>query len=69
MLCSGKFDISSIFTGKVKMPCTDEAVNDNKAAVNIWFEIFIDDGKYKKNILYDGFKGYSNHMDIRNLNR
>ena len=48
MLCSGKFDISSIFTGKVKMPCTDEAVNDNKAAVNIWFEIFIDDGKYKK---------------------
>ena len=48
MLRSGKFDISGLFTGKVKMPCTDEAVNNNKAAVDIWFEIFIDNGSYKK---------------------
>ena len=48
MLNSAKLDASSLFSGKVKMPCTDEAVSDNKAAANIWFEIFIADGEYKK---------------------
>ena len=48
MLNSAKFDASGLFSGKVKMPCTDEAVNDDKAAVDIWFEIFIDNGSYKK---------------------
>lgn len=48
MLNSAKFDASDLFSGKVKMPCTDEAVNDDKAAVDIWFEIFIDNGSYKK---------------------
>lgn len=48
MLNSAKFDISGLFSGKVKMPCTDEAVNNNKSSVDIWFEIFIDNGNYKK---------------------
>lgn len=48
MLNSAKFDVSGLFSGKVKMPCTDEAVNDDKATVDIWFEIFIDNGSYKK---------------------
>lgn len=48
MLNSAKFDVAGLFSGKVKMPCTDEAVNNNKAVADIWFEIFIDKGDYKK---------------------
>ena len=49
-LDSGKIDIANGFGvfGKVKMPCDDSAVEYNKEACELWFELFIDNGKYKK---------------------
>ena len=49
-LKSGKVDIANAFGvfGQVKMPCDDSAVEDIKEACELWFELFIDNGKYKK---------------------
>ena len=46
-LDSGKIDISNAF-GQVKMPCDDSAVEYNKESCELWFEILIENGKYKK---------------------
>ena len=46
-LDSGKIDISNAF-GQVKMPCDDSAVEYNKESWELWFEILIENGKYKK---------------------
>ena len=46
-LKSGKVDIANAF-GQVKMPCDDSTVEDNKEACEIWFELSIENGKYKK---------------------
>ena len=46
-LGSGKIDISNAF-GQVKMPCDDSAVEYNKESCELWFEILIENGKYKK---------------------
>ena len=46
-LGSGKMDISNAF-GQVKMSCDDSAVEYNKESWELWFELFIDNGKYKK---------------------
>lgn len=46
-LKSGKMDISNAF-GQVKMPCDDSAVEYNKESCELWFEMLIENGKYKK---------------------
>ena len=46
-LKSGKIDISNAF-GQVKMPCDDSAVEYNKESCGLWFEMLIENGKYKK---------------------
>ena len=46
-LNSGKIDIANAF-GQVKMPCDDSAVEYNKESYELWFEILIENGKYKK---------------------
>ena len=46
-LKSGKVDIANAFS-QVKMPCSDPAVEDNKEACELWFELSIENGKYKK---------------------
>ena len=46
-LKSGKIDISNAF-GQVKMPCDDSSVEYNKESCELWFEMLIDNGKYKK---------------------
>ena len=49
-LDSGKVDIANGFGvfGKVKMPCDDYAVEYNKESCGLWFELLIENGKYKK---------------------
>ncbi len=44
---SGKIDVSNALD-QVKMPCDDTAVEYNKDAYDLWFELLIEDGKYKK---------------------
>ena len=44
---SGKVDISNAF-GQVKMSCDDSAVEYNKEACELWFELLVENGKYKK---------------------
>ena len=44
---SGNFDISNAFS-QVKMPCDDSAVEYNKEACELWFELLVENGKYKK---------------------
>ena len=46
-LNSGKIDIANAF-GQVKMPCDDSAVEYNKESCELWFEMLIENGKYKK---------------------
>ena len=46
-LDSGKMDISNAFS-QVKMPCDDSAVEYNKESCELWFELLIENGKYKK---------------------
>ena len=46
-LNSGKIDIANAF-GQVKMPCDDSAVEYNKESYELWFEMLIENGKYKK---------------------
>ena len=46
-LNSGKIDIANAF-GQVKMPCDDSAVEYNKESCGLWFEMLIENGKYKK---------------------
>ena len=46
-LKSGKIDISNAF-GQVKMPCDDSSVEYNKDSCELWFEMLIENGKYKK---------------------
>ncbi len=46
-LDSGKIDISNAF-GQVRMPCDDSAVEYNKGSCELWFELSIENGKYKK---------------------
>ena len=46
-LNSGKIDIANAF-GQVKMPCDDSAVEYNKESYELWFEILIENGKYKR---------------------
>ena len=49
-LDSGKIDIANglgVF-GKVKMPYGDSAVEYEKEAAALWFEMLIENGKYKK---------------------
>ena len=46
-LDSGKIDIANAFS-KVKMPCDDSSVEYNKESWELWFELFIDNGKYEK---------------------
>ena len=46
-LNSGKMDISNAF-GQVKMPCDDSAVEYNKESCELWFELLIENGKYKR---------------------
>ena len=49
-LDSGKIDIANAFGifGKVKMPYGDSAVENQKKSTMLWFEILIENGKYKK---------------------
>lgn len=49
-LDSGKIDIASGFGvfGKVKMPYGDSAVENQKKSTMLWFEMLIENGKYKK---------------------
>jgi hypothetical protein len=49
-LDSGKIDIANGFGvfGKVKMPYGDSAVEYQKESSSLWFEILIENGKYKK---------------------
>ena len=46
-LDSGKIDTANAF-GQVKMPCDDSAVKYNKESCELWFELLIENGKYKK---------------------
>ena len=46
-LDSGKIDTVNAF-GQVKMPCDDSTVEYNKEAYELWFELSIENGKYKK---------------------
>lgn len=46
-LNSGKINISNAFS-QVMMPCDDSAVEYNKEACGLWFEMLIENGKYKK---------------------
>ena len=49
-LDSGKIDIANGFGvfGKVKMPYGDSAVENQKKSTMLWFEMLIENGKYKK---------------------
>ena len=49
-LDSGKIDIANGFGvfGKVKMPYGDSAVENQKKSTALWFEMLIENGKYKK---------------------
>ena len=49
-LNSGKIDIANGFGvfGKVKMPYGDSAVENQKKSTMLWFEMLIENGKYKK---------------------
>ena len=49
-LDSGKIDIASGFGvfGKVKMPYGESAVENQKKSTMLWFEMLIENGKYKK---------------------
>ena len=49
-LDSGRIDVANGFGvfGKVKMPYGDSAVEYNKESYEIWFELLIENGKYKK---------------------
>ena len=49
-LDSGKIDIANGFGvfGKVKMPYGDSAVENQKESSELWFEMLIENGKYKK---------------------
>ena len=46
-LDSGKIDIKNAY-GQVKMPCDDSAVEYNKESYELWFEMLIENGKYKR---------------------
>ena len=46
-LNSGKIDIANAF-GQVKMPCDDSAVEYIKESYELWFEMLIENGKYKR---------------------
>ena len=46
-LDSGKIDTANAF-GQVKMSCDDSAVEYNKESCELWFELLIENGKYKK---------------------
>lgn len=48
MLRSGKFHITQLTSGKVKMPCDDSTVNSRKINSVFWFEMFMNGGNYEK---------------------
>ena len=47
-LRSGNIDSTELISGKVKMPCNDSAVENEKASADIWIEMFMEGGNYKK---------------------